>query len=107
MARLVVSNEADADTSEILDYLAREAGSAVAGIYAKRFLTALERITDIPESGAPRGALGPASRVVIVYPYILIYDYSKADDTVTLLRILHGKRNISGDDLKRKGDPTA
>jgi len=101
MTRLVVSADADADTGEILDYLAREAGQMIAEVYGRRFQTTLERITDMPESGAPRQSLGPEARVVVVYPYILIYDYAKTDDTVTLLRILHGRRNIAGDDLKR------
>jgi plasmid stabilization system protein ParE len=80
------------------DYLAREAGQMIADVYGRRFQTTLERITDMPESGALRQSLGP---VVVVYPYILIYDYAKTNDTVTLLRILHGRRNIAGDDLKR------
>ena len=30
-------------------------------------------------------------------PYILIYDYTDTDDTLTLLRIVHSKRDISAD----------
>jgi plasmid stabilization system protein ParE len=30
-----------------------------------------------------------------VLPYIVIYDYE--EDTVTVLRVLHGKRNITRD----------
>jgi hypothetical protein len=36
-----------------------------------------------------------SSRIVIVLPYILIYDYIDEDDTLTLLRVVHGKRNIT------------
>jgi plasmid stabilization system protein ParE len=33
--------------------------------------------------------------MVVVYPYVLIYDYARDDNTVTLLRILHGRRDIT------------
>jgi toxin ParE1/3/4 len=45
--------------------------------------------------------LGPDAHIAIVYPYVLIYDYVQANDTVTLLRVLHGRRNITRDLLKR------
>jgi hypothetical protein len=34
-------------------------------------------------------------------PYLLIYDFVAADDTATLLRVLHGKRNITEHLIKR------
>ena len=43
--------------------------------------------------GPPRSALGPKTRIAIVFPYLVIYDYE--DDVVTVLRVLHGKRNIT------------
>jgi toxin ParE1/3/4 len=39
--------------------------------------------------------LGPNARIAIISPYLLIYDYSAKDDAVTLLRILHERRNIT------------
>jgi plasmid stabilization system protein ParE len=36
-----------------------------------------------------------------VSQYVLIYDYTIDDDTLTLLRILHGKRNITRELLHR------
>jgi len=95
MRRLVVAPEADADASEILGYLHREAGARVAENYNLRFQDTLERLVEMPQSGAPRPALGRNTRVAIVQPYLLIYDYTRDDDTVTLLRILHGRRNIT------------
>jgi plasmid stabilization system protein ParE len=31
----------------------------------------------------------------IVPPYVLIYAFKAANDTLTLLRVVHGKRNIT------------
>jgi toxin ParE1/3/4 len=65
------------------------------------FRRTLDRVVDIPESGAPRPTLGPQARIAVAYLYILIYDYTREDDTVTLLRIVHGRRNIARDLLER------
>jgi toxin ParE1/3/4 len=101
MTRLVVTPEADADALEILDYLRQEAGARVAEDYARRFQNTLQRLIAHPESGPSRPALGPDARLAIVPPYLLIYDYTYTDDTLTLLRILHGKRNITPRLLRR------
>jgi toxin ParE1/3/4 len=94
MTQLVVTADAEADTRDILSYLEREAGSAIAADYADRFRSTLEHLVDFPEIGAPRPNLGRHVRIGIVSPYVLIYEFAREYDTLTLLRILHGKRNI-------------
>jgi len=101
MTRLVVTVDAEADTHDILVYLEQQAGASVAADYGRRFGRTIERLVSMPETGAPRPSLGPNARIAVVFPYILIYDYVRADDTLTLLRILHGRRNISRDLLQR------
>jgi toxin ParE1/3/4 len=101
MTRLIVTAEAEADTRDILAYLEREAGPLIAEKYGRRFRLTLERLLDMPGTGAPRPALGPNVRIAIVYPYILIYDHAPDEDSLALLRILHGRRNISRDLLRR------
>jgi len=101
MTRLVVSAEARADVADILDYLALNAGPRTAAAYAERFSGAIERIIALPGSAPARPKLGPDTRVTIVYPYLLIYDFVPAADTATLLRVLHGRRNITEQLLKR------
>ncbi|MGA2892545.1 MAG: type II toxin-antitoxin system RelE/ParE family toxin [Xanthobacteraceae bacterium] len=95
MTRLVVTPEANADASEILTYLDREAGARIAESYSRRFQQTLAGLVDLPRTGAPRPILGRNTRIAIVQPYLLIYDFSNDDDTLTLLRILHGRRNIT------------
>jgi toxin ParE1/3/4 len=53
------------------------------------------RLIDHPASGARRPALGRDIRIGVVSPYLVIYRYAKAANTVTVLRILHGQRGIS------------
>jgi len=86
---------ADADTAVILDDLASKAGLRTAEKYGRLFDRLYERLADHPASGARRPALGPDARIGIVSPFIIIYDYNEQDDTVTVLRVLHGKRDIT------------
>ena len=92
MIRVVISLVADADTAEILAFLARKAGRPTAAKYNALY----DRLTDQPDSCPPRQALGPNVRIGIVPPYIVIYDHEPAADLVTVLRIIHGRRRITG-----------
>jgi toxin ParE1/3/4 len=64
--------------------------------YNELFEKLYERLADHPGSGAPRPALDSHIRIGIVSPYIVIYRHNADDDTVTVLRIVHGRRRISG-----------
>jgi toxin ParE1/3/4 len=54
-----------------------------------------DRLAEYPDSGAPRASLGRDIRIGVVSPYVVIYRHREADDTVTVLRIIHGRRNIT------------
>ncbi|MGA8615683.1 MAG: type II toxin-antitoxin system RelE/ParE family toxin [Xanthobacteraceae bacterium] len=95
MTRLVTAPRFRSDTNTILNYLEEVAGSRVAARYGGRFEETIVRLTSFPESGAPRPALGVNTRIAIVQPYLLIYDFTPDDNTLTLLRLLHGRRNIT------------
>jgi toxin ParE1/3/4 len=45
---------------------------------------------------ARRVALGQNIRIGIIVPYIIIYHNDDDSDTVTVLRIVHGRRRITG-----------
>jgi toxin ParE1/3/4 len=94
MTHLVTTPRFRSDTNEILNYLEEVAGLRVAARYSRRFGETIVRLTNFPESGAPRPTLGASTRIAIIEPYLLIYDYTASDDTLKLLRLLHGRRNI-------------
>jgi len=71
------------------------ARSITAQGYADGFAKALERLVRLPASGAPQRNLGSDTRVVAVMPYVIWYDYTMNDDTVAVIRILHGRRQIT------------
>jgi len=101
MTQLVVTADAEADTFAVLADLEAKAGAPVAERYARRFRAAIERLIEMPQSGAPRPALGADARCVIVPPYLLIYDYALGENTVVLLRVLHGRRRITRETTQR------
>ncbi len=96
MARIVFSRLADLDINGILIDLAARAGRFVAVKYDGLFERLYDRLADHPESGAPRPALGEDIRIGVVAPFIVIYRYAAASDTVLVLRIVDGRRRISG-----------
>jgi toxin ParE1/3/4 len=96
MARLVIAATADADTAGILTYLAGKAGKRTAIRCAELFEKLYDRLAVHPATGALRPALGRNIRIGIVSPYIAIYRYTDNDDTVTVLRVVDSRRQISG-----------
>ena len=95
MARLVASREAQADLDDILDYLAGIAGASVALRYGERFRAAFRHLVDFPETGARRPRLHADMRIWVVAPYIIFYRFSSGDDTIRIVRIVHGRRNVT------------
>ena len=104
MARMIVSAAAQADLETIQQHLRRESGTITAQRYADRFANALERLVRLPASDAPRRNFGPDTRLVVVMPYVVIwYDYTVNDDAVVVVRVLHGRRHITLQLLRRPG----
>lgn len=95
MIRVALSPEAQADSDAIITNLARDAGLAVARGCAGRFDAAYRPLADHPDIGPIRPRLGIGIRVKVVTPHVSIYDHNGAQASVTVLRILHGKRRIT------------
>jgi plasmid stabilization system protein ParE len=99
MAHVRVSSLAIRDVRDILSDLHRRAGAGVAGQYAARFGRLYRSLAEFPASGAPRPSLGEHARLKVIRPYVVIYDH--AEKVVTVLRVLHGHRDINIDLLGR------
>jgi plasmid stabilization system protein ParE len=93
--RLVVSDAARADVRDVLEYLRAEASDRTALQYALAFDAAIDRIADLPLSGSLRRHFGPDVRVVIIDRYLIYYEADSSGESVRVLRILHGSRNIT------------
>jgi toxin ParE1/3/4 len=95
MARIIITEIASIDQANILEDLGEKAGLQVALKFRSRFRALFDRLTDHPASGPSRPMLGPDIRIGVVSPYIVIYRHTEADDTVTVMRLIHGRREIS------------
>jgi toxin ParE1/3/4 len=75
--------------------LTAKAGGRTATKYDDLFTRLFDLLADFLGIGAPRPVLGTRIRIGIVLPYLVIYQYNERDDTVTIMRIVHGRRNIT------------
>jgi toxin ParE1/3/4 len=94
MIRVIVSPRAQNDLTNILQFLAQDAGPRVAFDYREQFRSLYRLLSDHPNIGPSRPRFGRGVRVSLVHPYLAIYRHS--DHTVTVLRIVHGRRKITG-----------
>jgi plasmid stabilization system protein ParE len=112
MARVIVTEPAKQDVRDILTDLSERAGYGVASRYAADFKAAYRGLAQFPGSGPPRRALGAYARIKIVYPYVIIYArikivypyviiYDHEANNATVLRVLHGRRDITIQLIKR------
>jgi len=93
MAKLIVSPQAALDAAAIIELLSDRAGIDVAAKYLREIDALFERISLFPRSGMRRPSLGRDIRFGVVEPYVIIYRYRA--DTVTVARIVDGRRNIT------------
>ncbi len=95
MARIVITSSADADAEAIIRDLGEKAGKAVAQRYVSELDQLFANLAQFPESGPPRPALGKDVRIGVVFPYVILHEYDRVGDVVHVLRIVHGRRNIT------------
>jgi toxin ParE1/3/4 len=106
MPRVRISRRAEVDFDELIDYLTGVAGKGIAGKYGRAIQASINRTAEFPGIGSPRPALGLGTRVVMVRPFLIFYEVAE-DDSVLVLRILHGHRNITRDLLRPQNSPGA
>ena len=100
MAKLVVTSAANADVGEIYEYLLAEAGLLTAMKYRRQLAELFNHLALYPESCPRRPRLSAQTRVGIVSPYLVLYRYAEAGDTVFIQRIVHGRRRITRKSLR-------
>jgi toxin ParE1/3/4 len=86
-----VSGRAQADLEEIWDYVSQRNEAAANRLTA----TILERArlhAQFPLMGRPRDDLGAHVRSFAILPYVVYY--RPVDDTILVLRVLHGARDV-------------
>jgi plasmid stabilization system protein ParE len=105
MAKARLSAQARLDLLSIIEHLTDVAGARTAREYDIGFKDAIDSIGASPGIGSPRQHLGAETRVSSVAPYLIIYDGGPDSDMVHVLRILHGRRDITPELVARGRQP--
>lgn len=93
LARLVLSPLSLRDLQNIHDYIASDNPDA-ASAFLDRIDSRLEMLREHPLIGRRREELPVGVRCITEGNYLLIYRFLVDQNTVELVRVLHGKRNI-------------
>jgi toxin ParE1/3/4 len=92
--RVIVSAAADNDLMLIFSYLHQQSPQAAEAI-ASEIDRCFQNMSSFPFSGFARSELGQDVRSVLVLPYVIFY--AARSDHITVLRVLHGSRNIEAE----------
>lgn len=91
--RIVYTDSARSDLREIAVYFRNAAGDVVAEATVGKIVNKIETLGVRPARQRPRNELSPGLRAVSVGNYLIFYRVE--NNTVTVVRVLHGSRNIS------------
>ena len=86
-----ISREAAQDLDDIWDYTAQVWSPAQAETYITGIRRTIRTIGDMPEIGRVRPEITPQVRTHPSAEHLIVYQFD--DDTVTILRVLHKRRN--------------
>lgn len=92
MRRLVITEPAERDLDSIIDYIALD-NPAAAEKVTRAILAAVRRLGDFPDMGPP-GVLSDTRELSVSgLPYVIVYEVTA--DTVTVLAVFHGARDLA------------
>ena len=91
--RVVFAPEAEAGLAAIFDYLSERGGASRALAFTERIVEACRRLALFPVRGTIRNDVRPGVRVIGVARRVSVGFFVKGD-TVTILRVLSGGRDV-------------
>ena len=92
MRKMLIRPQARVDLLEIWHYIANDS-IAVANAVGDELETAIRRLAESPGIGHMRPDVRePRYRFWTVYSYLIAYRYD--DETLTVVRVIHGRRNF-------------
>ncbi len=91
MTRLVFTEPAERNLDSIIDYIALDNRTAAQKAF-RAILATAKRLTEFPEIGHVGRLPGTREFTVRALPYVIVYEVST--DTVTILAVFHGARDL-------------
>ena len=97
--RVEYAETARQDLIRIGEHLRKNAGDATAARFIRRLIAKADSLEFMPERYREREELQPGLRAVLVGKYLLFYRI--IDRIVSIIRVLHGARDISSEMFDR------
>jgi toxin ParE1/3/4 len=94
--RFRFSRQAEIDIEEIGDFIARD-NPVRAVTYIQELRIRCRKLADFPAAAPARTPLGDSVRVVVFGRYLILYVVHQ--DLLEIRRVVHGARNLAGDDF--------
>lgn len=91
--RIIYARAARADLREIANYFRKAADDVIAQAVANKIIEKVETLGIRPTRHRSRSELSPGLRALPVGNYLIFYRVD--DEIVSIIRILHGARNIT------------
>lgn len=92
-AGFIISHKAEADLMEI--WLTIAAHDPLAADRMSQLLEArINRLADHPELGPARDDIRRGARHLVEKPYLILYEWRQASNTVLIVRVVHGARDL-------------
>ena len=93
MAEIVISQRAREDFKRIWRYIAFD-NEAAADRLLRAINTKIARLQAFPEIGSPRDDIRSGARSLVHGTYLVLYDYDHASDTVEIVTVVEGMRDL-------------
>ncbi len=93
MARVLRSDQAEADLFDLLVYL-RTNSPRAAFKFKADFETKCQVLAQFPMMGRDRDELSTGLRSTVISPYVVYF--RPLEDGIEIIRVLHGARDVSG-----------
>ena len=94
MPQAILLNSAEADLTEIWEYIAQDSPENASRFIRRIRETCTDALAYNPRMGRSRDELAPGLRSFTVQDYVILY--RPIDDGVEIARVLHGSRDIEG-----------
>ncbi len=91
MVEVIVSKRAEKDISDIKIFTIEQWGEVKSSITGRELKLAFNFLSEFPYCGQPVERKNVFARVVPQLPFVILYRYTS--EKVTVLRIIHTKRN--------------
>jgi toxin ParE1/3/4 len=92
MKEPLLTDEAKNDLAEIWATIAEARDERTANRMNRKILSSCRAKAHFPEIGRSREEIAPGLRSAVVRPYVIFF--RQADETILVLRILHGHRDV-------------